>query len=649
MTIKNEPFRWWCYKVLPLVYDDSLSYYELLCKVMDMLNGILGDTQVLTEQVDELGEAFITLKNYVDTYFDDLDLTDEINAKLDEMADSGELAKVMEQVVIRQPHIINSNLYFTTYTTLVNFNGGCYIGDNKIVIYYSSQSSNTGLLRCYNLNTKSLEWEHELECYHGNSVTYNDSDNCIYITGCYSYDNASVLVPYIFKVDMDDPSTIAEVIAPNVSGIYSCAYYDGKYYAITERGTTAGICNRVTIFNEDFEQEGSILLENYLALSNISTQGVQCVCNDVIYALGYTNRVIQAFTLEGHLINSYQIPDYINGYRYAGECECIIYDFDHDSFYLGSQTIGCGESAIRIGNIIELGIYKTINSENVLLDLTAPDSGILEDSFSTTTALYVDCSRTPHPFSALNPYFNTLRDAVDFLKNNKSAGCIVLTRIGESFNGINIILNNFKGTIRKSPTGTSPLFNAVTLFDSEVTFDGCTFRADNYRTYTLDGQDHDNCIIAKNSTVNMTKDDIFNTGSTVLLLNSELAGSFAGTVIVGDYSRYNFYPQDNPKIIVDSNKYESGNHVYAIPYSVYEANDTIVPSFEFTENADYTTLIDKPCIAKLDYNAAYVSAVTGSIITLKRYDSAKYVDINMGTKKIDAISTGQNARIKWLI
>ena len=32
-----QPFRYWCQKVLPLVYDDSLSYYELLCKVVDYL------------------------------------------------------------------------------------------------------------------------------------------------------------------------------------------------------------------------------------------------------------------------------------------------------------------------------------------------------------------------------------------------------------------------------------------------------------------------------------------------------------------------------------------------------------------------------------------------------------------------------------
>lgn len=33
--------KFWCFKVLPLVYDDSLSYYETLCKVVEKLNEVI--------------------------------------------------------------------------------------------------------------------------------------------------------------------------------------------------------------------------------------------------------------------------------------------------------------------------------------------------------------------------------------------------------------------------------------------------------------------------------------------------------------------------------------------------------------------------------------------------------------------------------
>lgn len=84
-----SPFRQWCQKVLPLVYDDSLSYYELLCKVVDYLNKTMEDVETLHGDVTNLHEAFIKLQDYVNNYFSSLDVQEEINNKLDEMFEQG--------------------------------------------------------------------------------------------------------------------------------------------------------------------------------------------------------------------------------------------------------------------------------------------------------------------------------------------------------------------------------------------------------------------------------------------------------------------------------------------------------------------------------------------------------------------------------
>lgn len=45
-----EPIRnWWCHKVLPLVYTDALSYYEMLGKFVDKLNELVGNVNNLNE------------------------------------------------------------------------------------------------------------------------------------------------------------------------------------------------------------------------------------------------------------------------------------------------------------------------------------------------------------------------------------------------------------------------------------------------------------------------------------------------------------------------------------------------------------------------------------------------------------------------
>ena len=83
------PFRFWCQKVLPLVYDDSLSYYELLCKVVQYLNNTIQAVNETTADVEELKNLYIQLKEYVDNYFKNLDVDEAINNKLDEMVESG--------------------------------------------------------------------------------------------------------------------------------------------------------------------------------------------------------------------------------------------------------------------------------------------------------------------------------------------------------------------------------------------------------------------------------------------------------------------------------------------------------------------------------------------------------------------------------
>lgn len=92
-------FRQWCQKVLPAVYDDSLSYYEVLCKVTDYLNKVIDNNSAMLQNVTNLGEAFFQLQNYCDTYYASLDVQKEINKKLDSMASDGSLSKLMVDVV----------------------------------------------------------------------------------------------------------------------------------------------------------------------------------------------------------------------------------------------------------------------------------------------------------------------------------------------------------------------------------------------------------------------------------------------------------------------------------------------------------------------------------------------------------------------
>ena len=109
-----QPFRYWCQKVLPLVYDDSLSYYELLCKVVDYLNKTMEDVETLHGDVTNLHMAYEELQGYVNGYFSTLDVQKEINNKLDEMAKNGTLSALM------QPYLQNIKNELTDLQSQVN-------------------------------------------------------------------------------------------------------------------------------------------------------------------------------------------------------------------------------------------------------------------------------------------------------------------------------------------------------------------------------------------------------------------------------------------------------------------------------------------------------------------------------------------------
>ena len=59
-----EKFRMRCLKILPAVYDDSLSYYEVLCKLRELVNTLID--YVNQFDYDEIQRQINAFKQYID-------------------------------------------------------------------------------------------------------------------------------------------------------------------------------------------------------------------------------------------------------------------------------------------------------------------------------------------------------------------------------------------------------------------------------------------------------------------------------------------------------------------------------------------------------------------------------------------------------
>lgn len=85
-----------CHKILPLSYDESLSYYEVLCKVTDELNKVIDEHNIMIDNVDLLNNSVLELNTRVEHVegeiegFEDrinqafIELKNQINLEVDE-------------------------------------------------------------------------------------------------------------------------------------------------------------------------------------------------------------------------------------------------------------------------------------------------------------------------------------------------------------------------------------------------------------------------------------------------------------------------------------------------------------------------------------------------------------------------------------
>ena len=124
--------------MLPTSYKMALTYEEQILAIGHYLETtVYPAINNNAEALAELQNLFLDLKNYVDNYFENLDVQDEINTKLDEMAESGELEKLILQYIelqsllcfntvqdMKQATNLKNNSYVKTFGFYTENDGG---------------------------------------------------------------------------------------------------------------------------------------------------------------------------------------------------------------------------------------------------------------------------------------------------------------------------------------------------------------------------------------------------------------------------------------------------------------------------------------------------------------------------------------------
>ena len=152
---KIPKFRRFVLQNFPFIEQDfdALTDYELICKVIEYLNSVItSQNEVVAElesfeteintNFNRLEALVIELQSYVHNYFDNLDVQEEINNKLDAMVEAGTLQEIIADY-------LNTKAIFAFDTvadmkTATNLIDGSYAE----TLGYYSKDDNSGALYC---------------------------------------------------------------------------------------------------------------------------------------------------------------------------------------------------------------------------------------------------------------------------------------------------------------------------------------------------------------------------------------------------------------------------------------------------------------------------------------------------------------------
>ena len=121
VTVKGlAPFKKFCMTIgeLPSSYVETMSYYEMLVWFTKYLTEtVIPTINNNAEAVEEVQQIVMEFQDYINNYFDNLDVQEQINTKLNSMAMSGELANIINDTIFND---LNSKVLQNTVDIQAN-------------------------------------------------------------------------------------------------------------------------------------------------------------------------------------------------------------------------------------------------------------------------------------------------------------------------------------------------------------------------------------------------------------------------------------------------------------------------------------------------------------------------------------------------
>lgn len=371
---KLTPFKWFILENFPFIEADfdALTEWQLFCKLGKEMNKIINSENTLGTQMENVTNAFIDLQNYINNYFDNLDVQEEINTKLNEMVEDGTLAEIINQEIFSE---INQKILDneTNINEIKNFN------DANVEVIPIYTGSNTASGTVVKLQNKLILVDFGLEANSTNIInflvtngytkfdyaiiTHFDTDHIGNVNGLKNIVNSNLLdfseCTFIYHKKLDDELTQES---------YKTFYNEVDNFIRYTKG--------YTVINPNIEGQ-EIVIDDFAKLNFYN-------CTDNFYEDYYITDVYNNFSLITLItLNDYKILLTGDSEKICEENYAPELPYNINVISVPHHSVNQTTSDELMKRVAQNGIYYIINS--VLTPLNRP---YIQQALNTGARLY---------------------------------------------------------------------------------------------------------------------------------------------------------------------------------------------------------------------------------------------------------------------
>ena len=329
--MKNlTPFKLCVLQNFPFIEADfdAVTNYQLLCKVVEYLNKIIDNNNKQNDNINQLEQNFITLYDYVNNYFSNLDVQEEINKKIDELITTGEFNSFLSGI----------------YTPEMFGAKGDGVTDDTEAIQKALAFNNVNISKNY-LITENLVLHSNLKIFGGGTITKKVEFNDIYLNHCiFSCTDSN-------NIDINNINLMSNSLAISVHGCSNVnitnLIINSEKYSILISDSEKNESNGITISNIKLENDVTIISSDGIHVdggcSNIYIYNVSGTTGDDFIALNAIEGIRK--TIKNVIIDNIKCSGYA-GVRIYGQLNCVIENVSINNSYINS------DNGIRLTNIV---------------------------------------------------------------------------------------------------------------------------------------------------------------------------------------------------------------------------------------------------------------------------------------------------------